>query len=77
MPKGKPVVTTTHKDSNLHHDLAMGRAVTGVPHFLNQKPIDWFMKKQATVETATCGSEFTALKLQSSRLPHCNRHSII
>ena len=61
-PKGKPVVTTTCKDANLYHDLATGRAVTGVLHFLNQTPIDWFTKKQATVEMATHGSEFTAAK---------------
>ena len=57
-PKGKFVTTTTYKDANLYHDLSTGRAVTGVFHFLNQTPIDWFMKKQETVETATYGSEF-------------------
>ena len=36
--------------------------MTGVLHFLNQTHIDWFTKKQATVETATHGSEFTAAK---------------
>ena len=61
-PKGKPVVTTTYKDANLCHDLATGRAVTGVLHFLNQTPIDWHSKKQETVETATHGSEFAAAR---------------
>ena len=61
-PKGKPVVTTTYKDANLYHDLATGRAVTGVLHFLNQTPIDWYTKKQETVETATYGSEFAAAR---------------
>jgi len=61
-PKGKPVLTTTHKDANLYHDLATGRAVTGVLHFLNQTPIDWYTKKQETVETATYGSEFVAAR---------------
>jgi hypothetical protein len=61
-PKGKKVVTTTYKDANLYHDLATGRAVTGVLHFLNQTPIDWFTKKQETVETATYGSEFAAAR---------------
>ena len=59
-PKGKPVVTTTYKDANLYHDLATGGAVSGVLHFLNQTPIEWFSKKQATVETSTYGSEFAA-----------------
>ena len=61
-PKGKPVLTTSFKDANLHHDLATGRAVTGVLHFLNQTPVDWFSKKQETVETATYGSEFAAAR---------------
>jgi hypothetical protein len=61
-PKGPPVRTTTYTDANLLHDLATGRAVTGILHFVNQTPIDWFSKKQATVETATYGSEFVATK---------------
>ena len=36
----------------------MGRSVTGILHFMNSTPIDWFTKKQATVKTATHGSEF-------------------
>ena len=31
-------------------------------HFINKTPIDWFSKKQATVETATYGSEFSAAR---------------
>ena len=61
-PRGKRVVMSTFKDANLYHDLSTGRAVTGVLHFLNQTPIDWFTKKQATVETATYGSEFSAAR---------------
>ena len=62
VPKGKPVLTTTFKDANLCHNLVTGRAVTGVLHFLNQTPVDWFSKKQETVETATYGSEFAAAR---------------
>ena len=60
--RGKRVVHTTYKDANLYHDLATGRAVTGVIHMLNQTPVDWFTKKQATVETATYGAEFSAAR---------------
>ena len=59
-PKGKYVTTTTYKDANLYHDFTSGKAVTGVLHFVNQTPIDWWMKKQSTVETATYSSEFSA-----------------
>ena len=61
-PKGKRVVMTTYKDANLYHDLITGRAVTGVLHILNQTPIDWFTKKQSTVETATYGAEFSSAR---------------
>ena len=38
------------------------KALTAVLHFLNQTPIDWFSKKQSTVETATFGSENVAAR---------------
>jgi hypothetical protein len=44
------------------HDMLSGKAVTGCVHFLNQTPIDAYSKKQATVETATYGSEFVAAR---------------
>jgi hypothetical protein len=49
-------------DANLMHDLTTGRSVTGILHFVNKTPIDWYSKKQATVETATYGSEFVAAR---------------
>ena len=61
-PLGKHVQTTHYVDANLHHDLATGKAVTAVLHFLNQAPIDAYTKRQSTVETATYGSEFVAAR---------------
>ena len=61
-PLGKPVVHTCYVDANLLHCLVTGRSVTGVLHFWNQTPGEWFSKKQATVETATYGSEFVAAR---------------
>ena len=40
-----------------------GRSVTGILHLVNKTPIDWYSKKQATVETATYGSEFIAARI--------------
>ena len=57
-PLWKHVQTTHYVDANLHHDLATGKAVTAVLHFLNQTPIDAYTKRQSTVESATYGSEF-------------------
>ena len=62
-PLGKPVVLTSYVDANLLHDMTTGRSVTAVLHLVNQTPIEWFSKKQATVEMAIYGSEFVATKL--------------
>ncbi len=61
-PLGKPVVTITYVDANLMHDMLTGRSVTGILHFVNQTPFDWYAKKQSTVETATYGSEMVAAR---------------
>ena len=50
------------------HDMITGRAVTGFLHLLNKTPIDWFSKKQSTVETATYGSEFVAARTATEQI---------
>ena len=67
-PLGKTVMTTTYVDANLYHDWTTGRAVTGTLHFLNGTPIDWFSKRQNTVETATYGSEFVAARIATDQV---------
>jgi hypothetical protein len=67
-PLGKRIILTSYVDANLYHDHVTGRSVTGVLHFLNQTPIEWFTKKQPTVETATHGSEFVAAKTAVQQL---------
>ena len=59
-PLGKPVITTTYKDANLYHDQLTGRSVSGILHLVNQTLVEWYSKRQSTVETATFGSEFMA-----------------
>jgi hypothetical protein len=61
-PLGRRVISSHYWDASLYHCMATGRSVTGILHFLNQTPIDWYSKKQATVETATYGSEFVAAR---------------
>ena len=61
-PLGNYVTLTHFKDANLMHDLATGRSVTGIAHVINQFVFDTYSKKQATVETATYGSEFVAAR---------------
>src|SRR6476620_10467245 len=62
VPKGKPVRTTAFEDANLYHDYVTGRSVMGVMHFVNQCLIEWFSKRQNTVETATYGLEFVSAR---------------
>ena len=52
-PLGKEVITVTYEDANLYHDMTTGREVMGVLHLINGTPIDWYSKRQDTVETAT------------------------
>ena len=61
-PLGKRVVLTHYFDANLMHDVLSGKAVTGILHFYNKTPIDWYSKKQSTTETATYGSEFISCR---------------
>jgi hypothetical protein len=49
---------TTYTNANLMHDLLTGRSISGIIFFLHQTLIQWFAKKQATVETAIHGSKF-------------------
>jgi len=58
-PRGKRVQTAHYKDANLFHCMITGRSVSGILHFANKTPIDWFSKLQGTVESATFGSEFS------------------
>ena len=67
-PLGKSVILTTYADANLYHDLITGRAVTGILHLINKTPLEWYSKKQATVETATYGSEFVAARISTDQI---------
>jgi len=44
------------------------RSVTGIMHFMNQTLIDWYSRKQATVETAMYGSEFVAARTATDQM---------
>ena len=67
-PKGKHVTTTTYVDANLHHDQVTGKAVTACLHMVNATPSHWHTKRQATVETATFGSEFVAARIATDQI---------
>jgi hypothetical protein len=61
--EGNYVTLSHYVDANLMHDVTSGKSVTGILHLVNMTPKDWYSKKQATVETATYGSEFIAARV--------------
>ena len=65
---GKSVTTTTTLDANLLHCLSTGASLTPCLHFCNQTASDWYSMKQATVEMATYGSEFVAVKTATAQI---------
>ena len=64
-PKGK---LTSYVDANLCHDMITGRSVTGIIHITNQTVLDYYTKKQPTVETAMYGSEFMAAQIATEQI---------
>ena len=68
IPKGKKVRITVFADANLMHDKVTGRSCTGLLTLLNKTPIDWYSKRQATVESATYGSEFVAARIAAEQI---------
>ena len=67
-PKRKHVSATTYVDANQYHDQVTGRAVTACLHLVNATPSNWHTKIQATVETATFGSEFVAARIATDQI---------
>ncbi len=68
--RGLPVLMVTYVDANLGHCKLSGKSVSGILHFFNKTPIDWFTKKQGTTttETATFGSENNAARAATEQI---------
>ena len=67
-PLGKHVTLSHYVDANLYYDMLSGCLVTGILHFVNKCPIDWYSKKQGTVETVTFGSEANAARTATEHI---------
>jgi hypothetical protein len=59
-PLGSHVMLLHYIDADLLHEIPMGRSTTGIIHLNNMIRMNWFPKKQATMETAKYGSKFVA-----------------
>ena len=57
-----------YHNANRHHGQATGRAVTACLHLVNATPSHWHTTRQATVETATFGSEYVAARIAADQI---------
>ena len=55
---GNYVRLTNYVDANLFHEKLTGNSITGILHLVNKNPVDFYSKKQSTVETEKYGSDF-------------------
>jgi hypothetical protein len=62
-PRGNPVIISSFVDANHAGNVVTRRSHTGIIILVQNAPIMWFSKKQNTVEAATFGSEFVALRI--------------
>lgn len=61
-PRGRPVVARIFVDADHAGDKLTRRSRTGYIMYLNSAVINWYSKKQGSIEGATFGSEFMAMK---------------
>ena len=61
-PKMKELEIVIFVDSNHGHDKVTGKSVTGIIIFVGRTPIQYYSKRQGSVQTSTFGAEFIALK---------------
>jgi hypothetical protein len=62
-PRGRSVIISAFVDTNHAGNVVTRRSHTGIFIFVQNAPIIWFSKKQNTIEVATFGSEFVALRI--------------
>ena len=61
-PRGKTVKVRCYVDADHAGNLITRRSHTGILIFLQNAPIQWYSKKQNTVESSTFGSEVVAMR---------------
>ena len=74
-PRGRSVTISVFVDASHAGDHVTRRSRTGILIFLQNAPIVWYTKKQATVEASTFGSEFVALRV-ATEMNDALRHKL-
>eukprot|EP00980_Cylindrotheca_fusiformis_P017704 scaffold5560_cov98-Cylindrotheca_fusiformis.AAC.1 len=62
VPRGNPVTITAYVDASHGVNKVTRRSHTGFIIFVNRAPIQWYSKRQQTVESSAFSSEFIAMK---------------
>ena len=62
-PRGNPVKIGAFVDANHAGNVVTRRSHTGIIIFVQNAPIIYYSKKQNTIEAASFGSEFVALRI--------------
>ena len=62
-PRGRPVEISCYVDADHAGNMVTRRSHTGIIIYINNAPIIWYSKRQNTVESASFGSEFIALRI--------------
>ena len=67
-PLDKLVKITVFCDASHADCLVTRQSTTGILIFVNGTPIRWYTKRQNTVESSPCGSEFVAMRIAMEML---------
>jgi uncharacterized protein len=67
-PRGKMVQVNCFVDADHAGNKITRRSHSGILIYLNSAPIDWYSKRQNTVESSSFGSEFIALRVATEKL---------
>jgi hypothetical protein len=62
-PRGIPVSTTVFVDADHGGDTSTRRSHSGILIYIQDSPVIWYSKKQATVESSTHGAELVATRI--------------
>jgi hypothetical protein len=67
-PRGEPIQINCFVDADHAGNQVTRRSHSGILIYLNSAPIDWYSKRQNTVESSTFGSEFIALRIATEKI---------
>ena len=62
-PLGKAKQVNVFADAAHADDFITHRSTAGIIKFVNGTPIQWYSKRQSTVESSTYGSDFVAMRI--------------